>query len=714
MIDLAACSWPMADACEAMVELAARTGLRHRRADLPDAPGVLPARDRDAARTWIRSLASCLDIDVEPAIASYGTLRALLAWGPALVQIRVGDELRVLAISGASLKSGRKLGRGEVHCITQTRDTIRVKVREVRSALAERLERGLEDGLITILQGAGVKGRARARVSRAMLEERLAGIPVAEVWSLSVPPSAGLIQQLRQAGIAKQLAIFLGANAVEYALWIVAWILAGRWALAGRFDMGWLLAWGLVLLTIAPVHTLAVWNQSKLAIHSSWVMMRTLLEGSFRLDPEQVRGQGVGQLLGRVLDTEALHTLALTGGLTGLVALLQLLAVVALLALGAGAPLIASLLGLWIGLTLLLSWLYYRRRREWTTLRVKLTSDTSERMVGHRTRIAQQPVEKLHRGEDELLAAYVERSRSMDGLSVMFVGVLPKAWLIAGIAALANGIVTETITVPLLAAQIGALLLAHNSLRALGAALAGLSGAAISLERVRDLLAASRKTEAPGDPAIAVAMANPTPRPVLEMRDVTYRYPERASNAVKHSTVAIAERDCVLVQGKSGSGKSTWASLASGFRVPESGLLFLRGIDRKTVGGREWRRRVVSAPQFHENYTLTGSLAFNLLMGREWPPDAKDLEEAEQVCRELGLGPLIDSMPAGLMQMVGETGWQLSNGEKSRVYLARALLQRADLIVLDETFAALDPETAQGAMDCVVRRAPSLVAIAHA
>jgi ATP-binding cassette, subfamily B, bacterial len=70
-------------------------------------------------------------------------------------------------------------------------------------------------------------------------------------------------------------------------------------------------------------------------------------------------------------------------------------------------------------------------------------------------------------------------------------------------------------------------------------------------------------------------------------------------------------------------------------------------------------------------------------------------------------------MPAGLMQMVGETGWQLSNGEKSRVYLARALLQRADLVVLDETFAALDPETAQLAVNCVVRHAPALVCIAH-
>ena len=48
-------------------------------------------------------------------------------------------------------------------------------------------------------------------------------------------------------------------------------------------------------------------------------------------------------------------------------------------------------------------------------------------------------------------------------------------------------------------------------------------------------------------------------------------------------------------------------------------------------------------------------------------------------------------MPAGLFQPVGETGWQLSHGERSRIYMARALLQGADLVVLDESFAELDP-----------------------
>jgi len=705
MMDLARCSWPMSRAGEAMKQLAARAGLRPERRELPDAPGMLAARDREAAKTWIRSLAAGLDVQAEPSVSTYGALPAILESGPVLLQFRMGEELRVLAVNGRE-------------CLTPALDIVPAPAREIRSAVAGRLEESLAEGIGRILDGAGIKGKARERVFGAMLEERLKSAPVAEVWALSLSPSAGILAQLRQAGAAKQLAIFLTASAVEYTLWIVAWILAGRWAIAGRFDMGWLMAWGLVLLTIAPVHTLAAWNQAKLAIHSSWVMMRMLLEGSFRMNPEAVRGQGAGQLLGRVLDTEALHTLALTGGLTGLVALVQLAVAAALLAFAAEAPLIAILLSLWMALTVLLGWTYYRRRREWTATRVDLTSDTSERMIGHRTRIAQQASDQWHSGEDELLAAYVERSKGMDRMAVIFAGLLPKAWLIAGVAAMAHGVVAGSLSAPYIAAQLGAILLAHNSLRALGTALGGLSGAAISLERVKELLAASRTVETPGDPAIAVSLAAPAPhasaRPLLAMRDVSYRYPQRASDAVARATIAIGQRDCVLVEGASGSGKSTWASVLSGFRTPQSGLLFLRGIDRKTLGGREWRRRVASAPQFHENYTLSGSLAFNLLLGRQWPPEESDLKEAEQICRELGLGPLIDAMPAGLMQMVGETGWQLSNGEKSRVYLARTLLQRADLVVLDETFAALDPETAQAAMDCVLKRAPSLVAIAHA
>ncbi len=100
-------------------------------------------------------------------------------------------------------------------------------------------------------------------------------------------------------------------------------------------------------------------------------------------------------------------------------------------------------------------------------------------------------------------------------------------------------------------------------------------------------------------------------------------------------------------------------------------------------------------------------------MGRHGPPRPGDMEGAEAICRELGLGELLERMPAGLLQMVGESGWQLSHGERSRLYIARALLQNTDLVILDESFAALDPETLSQAMQCVLRRAATLLVIAH-
>ena len=86
---------------------------------------------------------------------------------------------------------------------------------------------------------------------------------------------------------------------------------------------------------------------------------------------------------------------------------------------------------------------------------------------------------------------------------------------------------------------------------------------------------------------------------------------------------------------------------------------------------------------------------------------------AGPVSRDLGLGELLDAMPAGLAQPVGETGWQLSHGERSRLFGARALLSRAEIIVLDESFAALDPESLRQALACVLDRASTLLVISH-
>ena len=175
----------------------------------------------------------------------------------------------------------------------------------------------------------------------------------------------------------------------------------------------------------------------------------------------------------------------------------------------------------------------------------------------------------------------------------------------------------------------------------------------------------------------------------------------------------IRTGDHVLLDGPSGGGKSTLVSLLIGIRAPQTGVLLAGGLDRATVGAEGWRRCIVAAPQFHQNHIITGPLAFNLLMGRRGPLTPADEQEALDICTEMGLGDLLARMPGGMNQMVGETGWQLSQGERSRVFMARALLQQADVIVLDESFAALDPENMTRTLACVLRRAPALLVVAH-
>jgi ATP-binding cassette subfamily B protein len=200
---------------------------------------------------------------------------------------------------------------------------------------------------------------------------------------------------------------------------------------------------------------------------------------------------------------------------------------------------------------------------------------------------------------------------------------------------------------------------------------------------------------------------------VLEAVDVSFRHASRTTDVLSGCDLVICPGEHVLLQGPSGSGKSTLASLLSGMQMPNSGLVLARGLDMSCLGETGWRARVATAPQFHQNHVLTESFAFNLLMGRGWPPRVKDLDDARAVCEELGLGPLLARMPGGMFQQVGETGWRLSHGEQSRLFIARALLQHSDVVILDESLAALDPENMASTLRCVRTRARSLVVIAH-
>jgi ATP-binding cassette subfamily B protein len=467
-----------------------------------------------------------------------------------------------------------------------------------------------------------------------------------------------------------------------------------------------------------PLRLLSVWSGGQLAVMAGTLLKRRMLAGALRLESEEIRRQGAGQLLGQVLESQVVESLAISGGLVALASVVELALALLVLWAGAGGWLqVLPLLGM-LGVTVWMAARYHRSRRAWTLERLAMTDDLVERMAGHRTRLVQEPRDRWHHGEDEALRRYLDRGTELDRRAIVLGTVLPSVWLVVGLVGLTDAFVAGAQPSGL-AVALGGVLLAYGALRRLTMGLTHVSGAWISWEQVRAIFAAASRTDA-GSPTVARARkgdgqgaAGGQALSLVEASGLSFRYPGRPEPVLRELGLRITPGQRLLLEGPSGGGKSTLGAMIAGLRVPDSGLLLVDGLDRRTLGLSGWRERVVAAPQFHENHVLTGTFSFNLLMGRGWPAGGEDLNEAEAICRELALGPLLDRMPAGLHQMVGETGWQLSHGERSRLFIARALLQRAELIVLDESFAALDPDTLRAAMGCVLKRARTLLVIAH-
>jgi ATP-binding cassette subfamily B protein len=302
----------------------------------------------------------------------------------------------------------------------------------------------------------------------------------------------------------------------------------------------------------------------------------------------------------------------------------------------------------------------------------------------------------------------------MDRLAAFF-SVAPRGWLLLGLVGLAPVVLRGPALTADIAVALGGVLLAFRAYRRFALGLDAAGGLLVAWRAISPLFRAGARAPADGSPRFAVRARAETreARPVADARDVVFRYREKGEAVLRGVNLRITGGERILLEGGSGGGKSTFASILAGVRTPESGLVLVGGLDLATLGPREWRRQIVATPQFHENHVLTSTFAFNLLMGRRWPPEPRDIADAEAVCAELGLDGLLARMPSGLGQTVGETGWQLSHGERSRLYIARALLQDAELIVLDESFAALDPESLRAALACVRARAKTLLVIAH-
>jgi ATP-binding cassette, subfamily B, bacterial len=655
--------------------------------------------DLDSLANWLESAALALGFEAQPAETTYADFEQhLRQMGPALIHIPTAAGPAFLALLPGSV------------LLTPNLTKIRIDPAAIRSALCGNMEAAILREIQQTLDRAQIPASKQARARDAILRERLSSKRIRGIWLLRLPPGANFREQLRHAHIPRRLAALASAHAIQYLLWILAWYIVGSNVLRGGTDRGWLIPWALLLLTLVPLRVLITRLQGWVAIGAGALLKQRLFFGSLRLEPDSLRHQGAGQLLGRVLEAEAVEALALSGGFLALVALIEIIVAIFVLAAGAGGLLQSALLILWLLVAAAMAWKYFERNREWTDVRLAMTHDLVESMAGHRTRLAQLPADRWHDGEDQALENYLKSSKAMDGSTARLLALVPRGWLVLGLLGLTPVFVNGTSSPARIAIAVGGTLLAYRAWKRLTAGAWQLAGAAVAWQRTAVLFRAATRQELPGALDIVASKNSPL---VVDARNLTFRYSDRTEPVLRGANLEIARGGRVVLEGASGGGKSTLVSLLAGVREPNSGLVLMDGFDRPTLGAAEWRRRLAAAPQFHENHVLAETFAFNLFLGHPAVLMPADFDEAHAICEELGLGDLLDRMPAGMLQMVGETGWQLSHGERSRLYIARALLQDAELVVLDESFAALDPENLKRAVECVAKRARSLLVIAH-
>lgn len=684
--DLAEYLWASSRLYEVLIALARESGF-----------GVVPA-EICVSSSDPEFAARNLRLEALPAEILYGDFERLISQkAPALLRVRSHGADGWIALLPHSIVLKMDLRK------------VRLEPIQLRSMMCAHLEASGAARINEILELAKVPIAKRRRAFEALLAARFNDIPIRDIWSIRLPPSASFWTQLHQSRVFQWIGILAGAHALQYLLWILAWLVVGSSVLTRPSGRRWLVEWAVLLLALVPLRVVVTWLQGVIAIGVGTNLKQRLFFGALRLDPDVMRREGIGHLLGRVIESEAVETLALSGGFLGLVSMIELVVAIFVLAAGTGGVRLSAMLLTWLTFTGLLAWRYFTQSHSWANIRLAMTHDLVENMVGHRTRLVQLPKDQWHVEEDATLERYLHASQDLDRSSAMFLSLVPRGWLVLGLMGVAwTGL--ENIGTPVqLAVAVGGMLLAYRALKRLTAGAWQLAGAAVAWDQVSPLFQAAKRLE----PIGSATPARPAGLPVLETRDLAFSYLDGRGSVLSACSLRIHSGDRVILEGSSGSGKSTLVSILTGLRQPTAGRLLVDGLDFDTLGAKHWRKRIAAAPQFHENHILTGTFAFNLFLGRQTPLDPIAFQEAEAVCQELELGDLLSRMPAGMLQMVGESGWQLSHGERSRLYVARALLQGSEMIVLDESLTALDPENQKRVIECILKRAKTLLVIAY-
>ena len=186
-------------------------------------------------------------------------------------------------------------------------------------------------------------------------------------------------------------------------------------------------------------------------------------------------------------------------------------------------------------------------------------------------------------------------------------------------------------------------------------------------------------------------------RGVVEFERVTFRYPGASIPALQEVSFRLEAGESLALIGPSGSGKSTILKLLLRFHEPASGRILLDGRDLREIDPRELRAALAVVLQ--ETFIVHGSVRENIAYGCEAANDAA----VHLAARQADVEEFAQTLPDGYECLVGQKGRLLSGGQRQRIAIARAMIRRAPLLLLDEPTASLDVEAARRVMAPLLR-----------
>jgi ATP-binding cassette subfamily B protein len=182
----------------------------------------------------------------------------------------------------------------------------------------------------------------------------------------------------------------------------------------------------------------------------------------------------------------------------------------------------------------------------------------------------------------------------------------------------------------------------------------------------------------------------------LEFRDVGFKYPQSEEWILRHLNLTVEPGETVGLVGRTGSGKTTLAYLAPRLYDVAEGQVLLDGVDVRDLHLRSLRSHIGVA--FEDPILFSASVHENLVMGRAVTSD-EELKRALDVAQS----GFVWELPWGLETRVGEQGYTLSGGQRQRLALARAVLGRPQVLVLDDPLSSVDVHTEALIEDALAR-----------